>query len=237
MKINLIYRDKDIIICEKPVGILSEENGMPKLLEESGCGQVFCVHRLDRAVGGLMVYAANGTSAAKLSAAVSGREMKKVYLAVIEDKLVEDQGIMRDLLFKDSSKNRSYVVKRMRRGVKEALLEYSTLEKRGGLALLKIELHTGRSHQIRCQLSSRGAPLLGDVKYGSSRKDCPIALWSCALGFAHPRSGEPLSFSSLPKGGVWENFEFITGAKAEGEPSPAAPGQDTGISPVPDVGV
>ena len=233
MKINLIFSDKDIIICEKPVGVLSEEEGMPKLLEENGCKHAYCVHRLDRAVGGLMVYAANGKSAARLSAAVSGREMKKQYLAVIPDKLEEDKGMMHDLLFKDSGKKRSYVVKRMRRGVKEAVLEYETLEKRGGLALLKIELHTGRSHQIRCQLSSRGAPLLGDVKYGSGYRDCPIALWSYALGFAHPGTGKPLAFSLLPKGGVWEGFEYIRSPAARAGSYQAEPVQDRDSAPVP----
>lgn len=220
MEIKILYEDKDIIVCLKPVGVLSEEGGMPELLSAGRNGEIFCVHRLDRAVGGVMVYAANGKSAAKLSAAVSSRELKKEYLAVVPDKLESDAGVMRDLLFKDSGKNRSYVVKRPRRGVKEAELRYELLERREGLALVRIELVTGRSHQIRCQFSSRGMPLLGDVKYGSQRRDCPIALWSCALGFNHPRTGREMSFSTPPGPGVWDGFDYISNMRAEAELRP-----------------
>lgn len=187
------------------------------MLAEGREGSFFCVHRLDRAVGGLMVYARNEKSAGKLSAAIAGREMKKEYLCVVPDALTEDEGVMRDLLFRDSGKNKSFVVKRARRGVKEAELKYRLVERREGLALVRVELVTGRSHQIRCQFASRKMPLCGDVKYGSTARGCPIALWSASLGFSHPRTGKPMSFSALPEGGLWESFEHIRNTREAAE--------------------
>ena len=192
---EIIYSDAQLCLCVKPIGVLSEEEGMPKLLQEEFGITHYCVHRLDRAVGGLMVYAKNSKSAAKLSGIISNKQMEKQYLAVISGCPEEESGIMRDLLFKDSAKNKSYVVKRMRKGVKEAELSYSVLSKYDNYSLVKIRLHTGRSHQIRVQFSSRGMPLLGDVKYGSSVKDCNIALWSNGLSFPHPITGEMLDYT------------------------------------------
>ena len=195
---KILYEDKWLCLCVKEVGISSEEGGMPDLLKQQ-CGmEHYCVHRLDMAVGGVMVYARDKGCAGKLSAMVSSREVEKEYLAVIQGRPEADQGIMRDLLFKDSSKNKSYVVKRMRKGVKEAELEYSVLKEKYGLSLVKIKLHTGRSHQIRVQFSSRSMPLVGDVKYGSSHKDCPIALWSHRLCFKHPMTGKTIDISENP---------------------------------------
>ena len=110
----------------------------------------------------------------------------------------------------NKAKNKSYVVKRKRAGVKDAELEYERLESVKERSLIHITLHTGRSHQIRVQFSSRKMPLIGDVKYGSTYKDCPIALWSYALSFNHPASNEPLHFEQLPAGEYfWKEFEFI----------------------------
>ena len=117
---------------------------------------------------------------------------------------------MRDLLFKDASKNKSYVVKRMRRGVRQAELEYKLLERSGDSCLFKIKLHTGRSHQIRVQFASRGLPLLGDTKYGSKERGCSIALWSFRLAFPHPVNGKSLEFCALPEPVFpWEEFEYL----------------------------
>ena len=195
----ILHEDRDIVVCVKPVGTLSEKGGMPEILVQScAAKEIYTVHRLDRAVGGVMVYAKTAEAAAKLSAAMGAGDFKKQYQAVVHGRPAEDSGVMRDLLFKDSAKNKSYVVKRMRKGVKEAELEYSVIESRADMSLVKITLHTGRSHQIRVQFSSRKMPLVGDVKYGSSRKDCNIALWSASLAFPHPKSGERMCFSANP---------------------------------------
>jgi len=206
---DILYQDNHLVLCTKPAGVLSESGGMPEMLEAALGGRFFCVHRLDRAVGGLMVYARDEKAAAKLSALVSERKLDKEYLAIISGSPEEIEGSMRDLLFKDSAKNKSYVVKRMRKGVKEALLEYRVLEKLGDRSLIKIKLITGRSHQIRVQFSSRGMPLLGDVKYGSTFKEYPLALWSHSLAFRHPFTGKSVEMSALPPAEApWKDFHI-----------------------------
>lgn len=207
MAVKVLYEDKWLCLCIKEAGVLSEEGGMPELLKEQ-CGvEHFCVHRLDRAVGGVMVYARDSKTAGKLSALVSNRDFEKEYLAIVHGRPETDKGIMRDLLFKDSSKNKSYVVQRMRKGVKEASLEYELLEHNDVGSLVKIRLHTGRSHQIRVQFSSRAMPLLGDVKYGSTNKDCPIALWSYRLSFKHPITGKIIDIcENPPMYSPWTDF-------------------------------
>lgn len=176
---TVLYEDKNIVACVKPVGVVSEDNGksgsVPSLLAGyfDGKGedkQTYTVHRLDAAVGGVMVYARNRSAAAKLSAQIQNGSFRKEYLAVVSGVPQEKSGIMRDLLFHDLSKNKSYVVDRMRRGVKEAELEYEVLATVDGKSLVKILLHTGRTHQIRVQFASRKMPLVGDRKYGSSDK-------------------------------------------------------------------
>lgn len=211
MEIKILYADRDIALCIKPVGISSENEGMPEILaKQLNKKEVFPVHRLDMAVGGLMVYALSKKAAAGLSAQVSERQMKKEYLAVVQGTPEEQRGIMQDMMFKDKAKNKSYVVKRKRAGVKEAKLEYESLEVLKDYSLQHITLHTGRSHQIRVQFSSRKMPLVGDVKYGSIYRDCPIALWSYALSFKHPITGEALSFKALPESVYpWNEFEYL----------------------------
>ena len=123
---------------------------------------------------------------------------------------VEDTGTLRDLLYHDRAKNKSYPVKRMRAGVKEAQLSYTVLEPQDACSLVRVRLHTGRSHQIRVQFASRGMPLIGDVKYGSAVRDCPIALFSCALTLPHPRTGEALCFAATPEDVYpWQLFSTI----------------------------
>ena len=208
MDIEILYRDKWLVACIKPAGVLSEEGGMPELLRRQlGCREVFCVHRLDRAVSGVMVYALNRDAAARLSQLIAERNLEKSYLAVIQGCPAEPAGTMRDLLFKDSAKGKSYVVRRMRGGVKEAALEYALLGRREELSLVRIKLLTGRSHQIRVQFSSRGMPLVGDVKYGSRYKGGGLALWSASLGFTHPFTGRPFE-ASAPPPATWPWTEF-----------------------------
>ena len=209
MSTVILYEDIDICVCLKPCGIVSEEGGLPDRLSHELGGKFFCVHRLDKAVGGVMVYAKNERAAAALSNQTAERQMDKHYLAVVPDGLEADEGVMEDLLYRDKAKNKSFVVKRMRRGVKDAKLEYKVLERRDDLALVKVKLHTGRSHQIRCQLASRRCPILGDGKYGSTVRGNSIALWSAFLSFEHPAKRQQMEFSALPSGEFWDGFEYI----------------------------
>ena len=193
--LEILYEDAHLVVCVKPCGVLSQpspteqEGDMLSLLREQlGLGYVGLIHRLDRGVGGAMVFAKTQAAAGKLSAAVADRTMVKEYVAIVHGKPEPAQGEMTDLLYKDAAKNRSFVVDRKRAGVKEAKLLYRTLattETPEPLSLVKVHLLTGRTHQIRVQFSSRGMPLLGDGKYGA-RDHASIALWSCRLTFPHP---------------------------------------------------
>ena len=204
---EILYKDKSLAVAVKPAGVLSESSGMPELLRDSLGGRFYCVHRLDAGVGGVMVYARTGQAAAKLSDAMARKNFTKEYLAVIQGRPGQDRGLLRDLLFHDKSRNKTYVVDRMRRGVKEAELEYTLLESKGELSLLRIRLHTGRSHQIRVQFASRAMPLLGDARYGSRYRDCGIALWSERLCFPHPFEEKTLDFRQAPPASYpWTSF-------------------------------
>ncbi len=194
---RILFEDRDLVLCEKPVGVDSEEE-MPRLLREAtGMPEICCVHRLDRETGGLMVYAKTKRAAAGLSACIAAGKLEKEYLAVMPGQ-PEAQGVLKDLLFRDAAKNKSYVVARMRRGVREAELRYERLSSTDGWSLLRIALKTGRSHQIRVQFASRGMPLAGDRKYGSSCRDCSLALWSASLAFPHPVTGQRISCRLSP---------------------------------------
>lgn len=206
--IKVLYEDKFIIVCEKPVNILSEYQTntlrtMPGILKKmTGAYSIDTVHRLDKMVGGTMVYSKSQKATKVLSSMVRDHKIIKEYIAVVHGVPEIPAGEMRDFLFKDSGKNKSFVVKTLRKGAKEALLEYETLETRetekGTVSLVKIRLHTGRTHQIRVQFSSRQMPLLGDGKYGSTEKDCFIALWSYHLKFNHPVKREMVDEMSFP---------------------------------------
>ena len=213
LDIRILYEDKDICVCVKPPELISQSPGMPEKLSGLLGGEFFCVHRLDKGVGGVMVYARSEKAAAKLSQMTAGRELEKHYMAVIPDVLTSHEGIMEDLLFRDRDKNKSFVVKRMRKGVKDAKLEYRRLAAADGTALVKIRLHTGRSHQIRCQFSSRRCPILGDGKYGSAERSGDIALWSASLAFEHPVKHRKMEFSVFPSGPCWDGFEYIRTAQ------------------------
>lgn len=199
---RVLYQDDALLVCRKPTGVSSEEGGMGRLLAGQGLGTCYCVHRLDKGVGGLMVYARNARAAASLSAAIARGDLHKEYLAVVQGRPTDVQGMMEDLLYHDAQRNKSFVVKRQRRGVKEARLRYELLEsivfEDRELSLVRVELLTGRSHQIRVQFASRGMPLLGDARYGSSFRDCEIALYAAALRFAHPVGQRELSFNDNP---------------------------------------
>lgn len=200
------FEDENIIVCVKPAGVLSQssENGknMVSILNEyfESTGQkceAYPVHRLDRETSGLIVYAKNSRSAAKLSEQIAKNEIKKHYYAVVKGAPEEKEGVLTDLLFRDKQKNKSFVVKRKRAGVREASLEYRVIGECDGLSLLDILLHTGRTHQIRVQFSSRKMPLVGDGKYGGGGGN--LALFAHTLEFRHPATGEQMKFSALPE--------------------------------------
>ena len=195
---QILFEDRHVVVAVKPSGVLSEhsdsEENMPALLG----GNVYPVHRLDRGVGGVMVYAKHKAAAAKLSQAVQEGKLHKEYTAVVCGTPTPAEGELRDLLFKDAAKNKSFVVDRMRKGAKEAILSYRVQDSctYEGATLCRVQIHlvTGRSHQIRVQFSSRGWPLVGDGKYGSRVKASAPALFASALTFPHPQSGKQMSF-------------------------------------------
>ena len=190
---EILYSDQNIIVCIKPVGVDSEKQ-MPELLKNEFGGEIFTLHRLDLNVGGVMVYARKKQTAALLSKAIQDGTMIKEYIASVHGTPPEN-GDWEDLLFKDSRKNKVFVVKRQRNGVKTARLEFVRLSE-GETSLVRIRLHTGRSHQIRVQFSSRGFPLVGDHKYGSRSKETNPKLFSCKLTF--PYQGKNVSFEAMP---------------------------------------
>ncbi len=202
--IVIIYEDQYITVCRKPVGVLSEdvqggEKGVIGLLSDRAGKPLYLLHRLDRNVGGVMVFANDKKSASALSEDIRENRLKKEYIAVTDGVPSEEKGEYKDLLFKDSHKNRSYVVKRMRKGVKDASLEYEVINKTTDKAMVRVLLHTGRTHQIRVQFSSRKTPLTGDIKYGSKdRTNGNIALHSYRITFRHPVTGENMIFSCEP---------------------------------------
>lgn len=244
---ELLYQDNEIVVCLKPVGAESEDgkpNAMPALLRGAlniaDDAPIYTVHRLDKQVGGVMVYAKTKAAAAALSAQMQAHQFTKEYRAVIEGRLQDypthlsaeqptesdcphtennrnnaknvpcgttstPHGRWEDLLYHDKRKNKVFTVKKERKGVKHAALRYEVLGQ--GVAngtpctLLKIELETGRTHQIRVQCASRKHPLIGDGRYGSQIKGCDIALFSHKIGFAHPKTGERMTFTAQPPAG------------------------------------
>jgi 23S rRNA pseudouridine1911/1915/1917 synthase len=187
---EILYSDKDIVACIKPAGVDSEKQ-MINLLKETLKGEFFPVHRLDLNVSGVMVYARNKSTAASLSKIIQDNQMIKEYVALVHGN-TEEYGDWEDLLFKDSRKNKVFVVKRMRNGVKKARLEFKRLAQKENTSLVHIRLHTGRSHQIRVQFSSRGFPLVGDHKYGSRSELTEPMLYSCRISF--PYNGRNVQF-------------------------------------------
>ena len=190
---EILFHNNDLVVCIKPVG-LDSEHQLPENLKEVLGGEIFTIHRLDRNVGGVMVYARTKAAAAALSRAVQEGSMVKEYVAVVHGTPPEE-GDWEDLLWKDNGKNKVFVVRRMRGGVKKARLEFHRLSD-GETSLVRIRLHTGRSHQIRVQFSSRGFPLVGDHKYGSRDERTDPMLYSCKITF--PYKGKTHSFESLP---------------------------------------
>ncbi len=201
---KILYEDEYLVVCVKPSGVVSEDNGredcMPYLLRQCVGGEIAVIHRLDREVGGVMVYSKNSKTAGALMKSFSDSG-EKHYLTVVSG-VPEESGMYEDLLLHDSKVNKTYVVKRERKGVRKAKLLFERLGSvpcdDSSISLVRVQLLTGRTHQIRVQFASRKMPVAGDARYGSRIK-CGMALFSYRLSFLHPVTGESLSFSHLPE--------------------------------------
>ena len=214
---KILFEDKDIVVCVKPAGVISQgtDGGRDMLamlnehFEQSGeKTKAYPVHRLDRETSGVMVYAKSSKSAASLSKQIEQNAVKKHYYAVVQGIPEEKSGVLKDLLFRDKQKNKTFVVKRERKGVRDASLEYEVMGEKNGNSLLDILLHTGRTHQIRVQFASRKMPLYGDGKYGGGSGK--IALFAHTLEFSHPINGEKLVFTAKPDTAEypWNEFDI-----------------------------
>lgn len=225
MRDRILYEDEILILCRKEVGECSQltvgegTESLPALLSEyrrsrHEDGYIGLVHRLDVTTGGVMMFSKSKSFTGVLSALVAEGGYKKTYLAVAPSHFENESGEMNDLLYHDKQRNKTYTVSRQRRGVKDARLRYRvTAEADDGkgerISLVRIQLMTGRTHQIRAQLASRGMPLLGDGKYGSRENRCGIALWSYKAEFIHPVSGEAISVTcEPPREFPWGCFEM-----------------------------
>lgn len=200
---ELLYVDDSIVVCVKPARVLStdEPGGLPDLVRDAlgdMNADVRTVHRLDRVVSGLMVLARSADAASELSRQIRDSEFEKEYLAVVHGTLEYDVGKFYDLLLRDKARKMTMVAQEEGRGVQPASLKYRVLKHRNGLSCVRIQLETGRTHQIRVQFASRGLPLVGERKYSTLEDDCEIALWSYRLAFAHPVTGEKMEFMLQP---------------------------------------
>lgn len=197
---DILYCDSDIVVCVKPARVLStdEPGGLPELLRAELRTEDFrTVHRLDRVVSGLMVVARNAKAASELSRQVREDEFGKEYLAVVHGR-PEESGTLRDLLGRDKARKMTFVAAQMAKGVQEAILRYQRLDTNEEMSRVRIQLVTGRTHQIRVQFASRGWPLVGERKYAVLEDPCEIALWSYRLALRHPKTGEMMEFSKEP---------------------------------------
>jgi len=224
-KLNVIYEDNHIIVVEKPVNIPSKgyKTGdidmltlVKKYIKEkyNKPGEVYLglVHRLDRPVGGVMVFAKTSKAAARLSEQVRVKEFKKKYLVIVDGKMESKQDTLEDYLLKNERLNMSKVVKEGTKNAKLAKLDYEVLkyDEIIDLSLLKINLHTGRHHQIRVQLANSGHSIYGDQKYGLRGRGKQICLWAYELSIVHPTNKQSMTFKVLPEiNGSWKILEGI----------------------------
>lgn len=200
---ELLYVDASIVVCIKPARVLStdEPGGLPDLVRQAlgePNGDIRTVHRLDRVVSGVMVLARNAKAASDLSRQIREDTFQKEYLAVIHGIPGARSGILKDLLYRDKARKMTMVAKEPAKGVQEAILDYCVLHSSETMSRIAVQLHTGRTHQIRVQFASRGMPLVGERKYSTLSDPCQIALWSHRIAFCHPETGAQLEFSQEP---------------------------------------
>ncbi|KZE37733.1 RNA pseudouridine synthase [Bhargavaea cecembensis] len=213
MSIAIIYEDNHLLVVEKPVNMPVQEdrtgdmdllNALKEMIKDrdNKPGNVYLglVHRLDRPVGGAIVFAKTSKAASRLSDILRRRDMDREYIAVVRGNPPKENGRLEHHLLKDKKENKVSVVKPGVKEAKKAVLNYEVLGRKGDLTLVSVRLETGRPHQIRVQLSAIGCPLYGDQKYGASvnRPGQQIALWSRSLSFTHPVKKEPVCVTSLP---------------------------------------
>ena len=218
---NILYEDNQIIVVEKEPNIPSQQdktedldmltqvkNYVKEKYNKPGEVYIGLVHRLDRPVGGVMVFARTSKAASRLSEQVRNKTFKKKYLAVVDGKIDEAKGILEDYLYKDERNNISKVVDKNKKNAKYARLDYEVLDydEKRDLSLVKINLHTGRHHQIRVQFSHFNHSLYGDQKYGKRGKQKQIRLWAYELEIEHPVKKEKMIFKSLPD---WSMCKYI----------------------------
>ena len=199
--LDILYCDEDIVVCVKPPRVLStdEPGGLPELLRSQlGTEDFRTVHRLDRVVSGLMVVARNAKAASDISRQIREDAFQKEYLAVIHGEPAQESGRLEDLLLRDKARKMTLVTKEMAKGVQPAVLRYRVISCQNGMSRVRIQLETGRTHQIRVQFASRNLPLVGERKYAVLDDPCEIALWSYRLGFTHPATGEKMEFTKQP---------------------------------------
>ena len=220
--VKVIYEDNHLLVVEKPVNILSQgddtnDKDMVNLLKNyvkekyNKPGNVFIglVHRLDRPVGGIMVFAKTSKAASRLSEQVRNKSFKKTYRAVIHGNMNKNKDNLKDYLYKNKKTNMVSVVNKNHKEAKNAELDYKTLQSKNNFSLVEIDLKTGRPHQIRVQFSSRNHPLFGDQRYGQNLNKVgqQIALWSYKLEITHPTTKEPMEFiCEPPKEYPWDLF-------------------------------
>lgn len=225
MEINIIYEDNHLLVVEKPVNILSQadETGDEDLLtllkkdiktryQKPGEVYLGLVHRLDRPVGGVMVFAKTSKCASRLSEQIRNKTFQKTYLAVVHGQMERSGERLVHYLLKDTGTNTVSSVEKETPGSKEAILDYQVLETKKNMSLVQIQLHTGRSHQIRVQLSTIGHPLFGDQKYGSkvNKPGQQIALWASSVMLVHPTQKIEQTFSSIPPAAPpWSEFQNL----------------------------
>ena len=223
-KLKVIYEDNHIIVVEKIPNIPSQadktgDTDMLSLVKSyikekyNKPGNVYLglVHRLDRPVGGIMIFARTSKAASRLSNQIREKIFKKKYLAVVEGKFEKEEGTLENYLAKNTKTNTSKIVNKSNKDAKLAKLDYKVLsyDKQENLSLVEVNLHTGRHHQIRVQLANIGHSLYGDQKYGTTGKNKQIALWAYKLTIVHPTTKEEMTFTDYPeKIGIWKNFEF-----------------------------
>ncbi len=218
---KIIYEDNHIIVVEKEPNIPSQQDktgdiDMLTLVKQyikekyNKPGEVYVglIHRLDRPVGGVMVFSRTSKSASRLSEQVRNKKIKKKYLAVVDGKINKSIGTLEDYLYKDEKNNISKVVDESKKNAKFAKLDYEVLDydEKRDLSLVKINLHTGRHHQIRVQFANFNHSLYGDQKYGKRGKQKQIRLWAYELEIEHPVKKEKMTFRSLPD---WSMCKYV----------------------------